>query len=115
MKKMTINIVIDVLLLVAMTIISVSGFLLNGILPHCHGGGGVVRSVLGMGRHAWADIHLISGIILVVLLALHIILHWSQVDGFFRKQIKSVALRYTLYAVLLVLLLATVLPWIFAL
>ena len=115
MKKMTINIVIDLLLLVAMAVISVSGFLLDGILPHCHGGGGVVRSVLGMGRHAWADIHLIAGIILVVLLALHIILHWSQVDGFFRKQIKSVVLRYTLYAIMLVLLLATILPWIFAL
>lgn len=115
MKKMTVNIIIDVLMLVAISLISFSGFLLNDILPHCHGMGGRVRAVLGMGRHLWADIHLIAGVVLVVLLVLHIVLHWSQVDGFFRKQIKNQALRYVLYAVMLVLLIVCTIPWVFAL
>lgn len=115
MKKMTVNIVIDVLMLIAISLISFSGFLLNGILPHCHGKGGVLRTILAMNRHTWADIHLVSGVILVVLLVLHIVLHWPQVDGFFRKQIKSAALRYTLYVVMLVMLLIGIIPWIFAL
>lgn len=115
MKKMTVNIVIDVLMLVAISLISFSGFLLNGILPHCHGKGGVLRTILTMNRHTWADIHLVSGVILVVLLVLHIVLHWPQVDGFFRKQIKSEVLRYAFYAVMLVLLLIAVVPWVFAL
>ena len=60
MKKMTVNIVIDVLMLVATSLLSFSGFLLEGILPHCHGKGGVLKAFLGMGRHTWADIHLYS-------------------------------------------------------
>ena len=67
-----------------------------------------------MGRHTWADIHLYSGIALVVLLVLHIVLHWSVVDAFFTKTIKSAALRYILYIFLLLILILGVLPWIFA-
>ena len=115
MKKMTVNIVIDVLMLVATSLLSFSGFLLEGILPHCHGKGGVLKAFLGMGRHTWADIHLYSGIILVVLLVLHIVLHWSVIDGFFRKTIQNSTLRYLLYLFLLIVLVLGVIPWLFAL
>ena len=115
MKKMTVNIVIDVLMLVATSLLSFSGFLLELVLPHCHGKGGLLKTLLAMDRHAWADIHLISGITLVVLLVLHIVLHWSAIDGFFRKKIANAVLRYILYAALLVVLLLGALPWIFAL
>ncbi|MBR3678213.1 MAG: DUF4405 domain-containing protein [Alistipes sp.] len=115
MKKMTVNIVIDVLMLVATSLLSFSGFLLEGILPHCHGKGGVLKAFLGMGRHTWADIHLYSGIALVVLLVLHVVLHWSVIDGFFRKTIKNSTLRYLLYLFLLIVLVLGVIPWLFAL
>lgn len=114
MKKFTTNIIIDVFMLVAMSLLSFSGFLLDGILPHCHGKGGMVRQIFGMDRHTWADIHLYSGITLVVLLILHIVLHWSQVDAFFSKHIKNSVLRGALYVVMALLLLLGVIPWLFA-
>ena len=112
---MTVNIVIDVLLLFAISLLSFSGFLLDGILPHCHGGGGIVKEFLGMGRHAWADIHMISGVVIVVLLLLHLVLHWSAIDGFFRNQVPNSALRWTLYVIFLVAMLICTIPWLFAL
>ena len=115
MKKLSVNIIIDILMLVSMALMSFSGFLLNGILPHCHGGGGKVKAVFGMGRHEWEDIHVVVGVILVVLLVLHVVLHWSVVDSYFRKQIPNKPLRWLVYALLLVAMLICVVPWFFVL
>ena len=106
MNRLKINIVIDCLLLAAMATVSGSGFLIDQV---CRRG----VTFLGMGRRLWADIHLWSGIVLVVLLVLHIVLHWKMVDGFFRKVIPNCALRYAVYTLLLALVLITVVPWAF--
>lgn len=115
MKKLHTNIIVDVLMLVAITITSFSGFVLDTLLPRGRGGMARYSSVMGMNRREWHDIHLIVGIILVVLLVLHIVLHWTMVDGYFRKQIKSAPLRYALYVLLAVMLALCVIPWIFTL
>lgn len=93
-------------MLAAMATVSGSGFLIDQV---CRRG----VTFLGMGRRLWADIHLWSGIVLVVLLVLHIVLHRKMVDGFFRKVIPNCALRYAAYALLLALVLITVVPWTF--
>lgn len=93
-------------MLAAMATVSGSGFLIDQV---CRRG----VTFLGMGRRLWTDIHLWSGIVLVVLLVLHIVLHWKMVDGFFRKVIPNRALRYAVYALLLALVLITVVPWAF--
>lgn len=93
-------------MLAAMATVSGSGFLIDQV---CRRG----VTFLGMGRRLWTDIHLWSGIVLVVLLVLHIVLHWKMVDGFFRKVIPNCALRYAAYALLLALVLITVVPWAF--
>lgn len=47
--------------------------------------------LLGMDRHEWGSIHLISGYVLLGLLALHIILHWNAIvcvyNRIFRKKL----------------------------
>ena len=106
MKKLNSNILIDVLMLAAMATVSGSGFLLEEV---CRRG----VTFLGLGRRMWADIHLWSGIVLVVLLALHIILHWSTINAFFKKTIPSCTVRYIVYIILLALVLITIAPWFF--
>jgi Na+/alanine symporter len=93
-------------MLAAMATVSGSGFLIDQV---CRRG----VTFWGMGRRTWIDIHLWSGIVIVVLLVLHIVLHWKMVDGFFRKVIPNYALRYAVYALLLALVLITVVPWAF--
>lgn len=106
MKKLARNIIVDILMLAAMATVSGSGYLLDEV---CRRG----VTFWGMGRRTWIDIHLWSGIVIVVLLVLHIVLHWKMVDGFFRKVIPNCALRYAVYALLLALVLITVVPWAF--
>lgn len=93
-------------MLVSMATVSGSGYLLDEVVRH-----GV--TFLGMGRRIWHDIHLWSGIVIVVLLILHIVLHWKTINGFFKKQISNRALRYAVYALLLALVLIAAIPWLF--
>lgn len=108
MNKLKTNIIIDVLMLASMAVVSLSGYLLDEVVRR-----GV--TFMGMGRGTWRDIHLWSGIIIVVLLVLHIIFHWKTIDGFFTKHIPNKALRYVTYAILLALVLITAVPWLFKL
>ena len=41
----------------------------------------------GWDRHWWADLHLILGYILFGLLFFHLILHWRQIKGIYRKMV----------------------------
>lgn len=106
MNKLKTNIIIDILMLVAMTIVSGSGYLIEEV---CRRG----VTFLGMGRRVWADIHTWAGIVLVALLIVHIVLHWKTVNGFFTKHIPNRAVRYIVYALLLALILIASIPWLF--
>lgn len=103
-NKFFVNIVVDILTLISMMLVSYSGFALQ-----------VRRSswsdfALGMGRRFWHDVHIYAAIVLLLLLALHVALHWTMVDAFFKKRIANGALRIALYVLLLIMLLITVLP-----
>ena len=113
------NIIIDLAMFLAMAVTSISGVVIKVVAPlrrvaHEAWVRDVASWVLSCGRRMWANIHLWAGVVLLVLLVLHIIFHWATIDGFFRKQIKSNTWRITLYLVLFVLLLLSVLPWIWA-
>lgn len=122
-KKMKVsiktNIVVDLAMFLAMALTSISGVVIKIIAPlrrvaHEEWVREVAFWIVGESRRVWGKIHLWAGVVLLVLLVLHIIFHWATIDGFFRKQIKSNTWRITLYLVLFVLLLLSVLPWIWA-
>jgi len=48
---------------------------------------------LGLNRHEWGTIHLITGILFFVLFILHIVFHWNMIKCMFRNCIKSKILR----------------------
>ena len=110
MNRMRTNIIIDCLMLLSFAVMSFSGSVLQ------------MRRVffanrspfMGMSRHVWSDIHLWSAIVVIVLLVLHLILHWKAVDGWFKKSVPNRKLRYFIYFLLAIVTLATFVPWFFA-
>lgn len=50
----------------------------------------------GLDRHQWGSIHLILSVIFLVLLLLHIVLHWKMITQLFKKMFASFVLRITL-------------------
>lgn len=114
------NIIIDLAMFLAMAVTSISGIVIKVVAPlrrvaHEAWVRDIAYWIMGCGRRMWVNIHLWAGVVLLVLLVLHIVLHWSAIDGFFKKHIKSGAWRTMLYFVLFVLLVLSVVPWIWAL
>ena len=113
------NIIIDLAMFLSMVVVSISGIVIKIIAPlrkfaQEEWVRELAKSLVVGGRQLWKDIHLWSGVVLLVLLVVHIVLHWRVIDSFFSKHIRSGALRKTLYGVLLLLLLLSVVPWIWA-
>lgn len=115
---MPVNIVIDLAMLVAMALVSISGFILEVVIPSRHavrfqGADSWCSHLCGLGRHGWGDIHLWAGVALLVLLAAHILLHLNIVSAFFKKRCPNRTLQMVLYVFLLMLLLITIVPWFY--
>ncbi|QYZ79377.1 DUF4405 domain-containing protein [Methanofollis formosanus] len=84
MQKRQINAVIDLALLVAFIIVGLTSVVLFFFLPSGGGGFGWVhagtgatnlRVFLGVTRGQWVDLHNITGLIFMVLMIVHIVLH----------------------------------------
>ena len=98
-NKMLLNIVIDFVMLIAMALVSISGFILEIVIPSRHAvkfqGVTPWRSqLLGLGRHDWGEIHLWAGIVLVILLTIHILLHINIVSAFVKRNARTIYYKY---------------------
>ncbi len=112
-NKMLLNIVIDFVMLTAMALVSISGFILEIVIPSRHavkfqGATPWSSQLLGFGRHDWGNIHLWAGIVLVILLAIHILLHINMVSAFIKKKCPNHILRVLFYILFLMLLIMTI-------
>ena len=116
-NKMPVNIAIDIVMLIAIALVSISGFILEVVIPSRHavrfqGADSWCSHLCGLGRHGLGDVHLWAGVALLVLLAAHILLHLNIVSAFFKKRCPNRTLRMALYVFLLMLLLITIVPWL---
>lgn len=107
-SRNTLNLTIDIALLVFLLAIACIGFMMKYTLLSGQDrlmiyGSRTDLAVLGITKHQWGDIHLILSLIFMALLLLHIILHWSCIESFFRRIIPSVMAR-TIIAILAVLI-----------
>ena len=119
-NRLKTNIIIDLAMFLAMVATSFSGIVIKLIAPLCRTAESEWVREAAMwffqvwNRRTWAHIHLWAGVIVMVLLVAHIALHWQTVDGFFKKHIENKNLRTSLYMVLLLLLIISVVPWLWA-
>jgi hypothetical protein len=96
--KSTINLCIDIILLLLMMSIAGLGFLMKYVLlsgdqRNLVYGQKVDLSFWGLTRHQWGDIHLILSVIFLLLLLIHIILHWKMIVCVFQRMIPYKSMR----------------------
>ena len=117
-NKMLLNIVIDFVMLIAMALVSISGVILEIVIPSRH----AVRfqsvtpwgsHLFGLGGHDWGNIHLWAGVVLLALLAIHILSHINMVSAFVKKKCPNHILQVLLYILFLMLLIITIMPWLY--
>ena len=87
MEKSKINYIIDALIAISFLVVAITGLVMFFFLPSGVQRGGY-QEFLGIIKHVWIDIHNWSGIILIILVIVHLILHWNWI-GHMTKNIWS--------------------------
>lgn len=110
----TLNLIVDTFLLLLLLLMAGVGFLMKYTLLSGEDrmaliGKSTDLEFLGMTRHEWGDIHLIISLIFLALLLLHIILHWTCIECFFRNKIPNRSVRITLAVTTIIFILLTLL------
>lgn len=111
MIKAKLNLLIDALLALLLAAMAGLGFLMKWVLvPGFQRASIYGRHVelywLGYDRHQWGSVHLYLGIAMLALMVLHVILHWSQVVGIYRRLIGSGGARVAVAILLAFLIVA---------
>jgi len=112
MKKSEINFIIDVLMFLFMAAIIGVVLLIKFVLLSGHQRWEVYKQNVdltfwGLDRHQWGTIHLILAGILIILLILHIVLHWKNIVSVYKRFLntrRSRNLLGILYLLILILL-----------
>jgi len=84
--KNKINIIVDVFAFICFLVSGFAGIILWQVLPSGNGfrgGRGELEENLfwGFARHQWNDVHTYAGLIFIVLVLLHLILHWGWIKN----------------------------------
>ncbi|MDP8238086.1 MAG: DUF4405 domain-containing protein [Candidatus Hatepunaea meridiana] len=100
MTKSKRNLIVDILSYIGFVLLLGTGLILKYILPHGSGrilGGGTgklagektISTLWGLTGEQWGNIHFWIAIALLVILSLHLILHWRWIVSIFRKREKT--------------------------
>jgi len=92
MDKTKINYIVDFFITLSFIITAISGLIMFFFLPEGVQRGGY-QQFLGLIKKNWVTLHNYAGIIMVVLVIIHFILHWDwivcMIKGFFSKKQKK--------------------------
>jgi len=114
MRRNDWNFIIDAAALAAFLLLLSTGILIRYVLPP---GSGHSLALWGMDRHGWGAIHFWIAVAFLVLMAVHLVLHWSWIacmihwrrpEGEARKAGRSPRIAITLILLFLVALLSLV-------
>ncbi|MBN1336718.1 MAG: DUF4405 domain-containing protein [Deltaproteobacteria bacterium] len=76
MKRSTLNFWLDLVSLLVMVALATTGGIMHWVLPAYTGH---THQLFGLDRHGYGDIHFWFSVLTVVLLALHVLLHWEWI------------------------------------
>ncbi|HQH27234.1 MAG TPA: DUF4405 domain-containing protein [Oligoflexia bacterium] len=76
MAKELLNYLVDAAAFVVFVLLISTGFVLEEALPRGSGGKAVLW---GLGRHDWGEVHFVLALILILLIAVHLLLHWRWI------------------------------------
>ena len=89
MRRTTLNFIVDAVALADLLLLAATGVILKWVLPpgsggHGYGyrggrGGEPIRTLCGMGRHDWGDVHFVLSLLFVFLMLVHLLLHWNWI------------------------------------
>ena len=95
MKRTTLNFIIDLVSFIDLLGLAFTGFIMKYILPPgtggrgqlLHGGRGRedIKDLWSMTRHEWGGVHFYLALVFVILMVVHIILHWSWLKNYFKS------------------------------
>ena len=95
MKRSSLNFIIDLVALLNLLGLASTGFIMKFILPpgtggrgrllHGGPGGEHIKQLWSMTRHEWGGIHFYLALLFVILMVLHIILHWGWLKNYFKS------------------------------
>lgn len=89
MKRTTFNFIVDFLSFISLLGLIFTGIVIGFILPPGTGGGqGSTEEAWDLWtltRHEWGGIHFITGIVFVVLMLVHLVLHWTWIKCYFKS------------------------------
>ena len=98
MSRTGVNFVLDVVSFLNLLGLTATGIVLKYVLPPGAGygrgyrggrGGGEaseqVREFLSLGRHDWGDVHFYLAVLFVVLMVLHLVLHWRWIQCYVKS------------------------------
>jgi len=83
MNRNAVNFWVDACSLVVFLVVVSTGALLRGFPVEM-----AERTILGVARHDWADLHWVCSLLLLVLVAVHFVLHWKWVKANTEKRAK---------------------------
>lgn len=89
MRRTTLNFVIDLIGLVDLLLLAATGSIMKWVLPPGSGGHGrgfrggrgpgPVKEFLDLARHDWGDVHFVLSVLFLLLMLVHIVLHWTWI------------------------------------
>ncbi len=91
MRRATLNFIVDLLGLIALIGLTVTGFVLEWTLPPCGNCTGQPQTgqaddhsqtLLGLGRHDWGDVHFVLAGLFIILIVAHMMLHWKWIRDY---------------------------------
>jgi hypothetical protein len=110
-SRTALNFWVDLLTALAFAGLLGTSFLMKYILPPGTCDGAMVKVWLGHSRHWWGDIHWVVALALLVLIILHVQLHWGWVTGAWRRLLGSLKSPAT-WAALVLMAGVMAVPWI---
>lgn len=99
MKRSSLNFIVDLVSFIDLLALIITGIIIKLVLPPGTGGRGRqlheglgrehIKEFWAMSRHEWGDIHFYLAIAFVVLMVVHIVLHWKWITNYCKSLFAS--------------------------